>query len=72
VGPIMVYDEAKRLQETIIMAYATFHGLETRIVRSFNSYHPRMRLKDCNVLLAFIGQVFHRDYLTVLRDGSQI
>lgn len=71
VGPRGVYDEAKRFQEAITMAYHTFHGLETRIVRIFNTYGPRMRLNDGRVLPAFIGQALRGDDLTVFGDGSQ-
>ena len=71
VGPRGVYDEAKRFQEAITMAYHTFHGLETRIVRIFNTYGPRMRLNDGRVLPAFIGQVLRGGDLTVFGDGSQ-
>ncbi len=71
VGPRGVYDEAKRFQEAITMAYHTFHGLETRIVRIFNTYGPRMRLNDGRVLPAFIGQAIRGEDLTVFGDGSQ-
>ena len=71
VGPRSVYDEAKRFQEAITMAYHTFHGLETRIVRIFNTYGPRMRLNDGRVLPAFIGQALRGEDLTVFGDGSQ-
>ncbi|MCG9793933.1 UDP-glucuronic acid decarboxylase family protein [Flavobacterium algicola] len=71
VGPRSVYDEAKRFQEAITMAYHTFHGLETRIVRIFNTYGPRMRLNDGRVLPAFIGQALRGDDLTIFGDGSQ-
>lgn len=71
VGPRGVYDEAKRFQEAITMAYHTFHGLETRIVRIFNTYGPRMRLNDGRVLPAFIGQALRGQDLTVFGDGSQ-
>jgi dTDP-glucose 4,6-dehydratase len=71
VGPRGVYDEAKRFQESITMAYHTFHGLETRIVRIFNTYGPRMRLNDGRVLPAFIGQAIRGEDLTVFGDGSQ-
>ena len=71
VGPRGVYDEAKRFQEAITMAYHTFHGLETRIVRIFNTYGPRMRLDDGRVLPAFIGQALRGEDLTVFGDGSQ-
>ncbi len=71
VGPRGVYDEAKRFQEAITMAYHTFHGLETRIVRIFNTYGPRMRLNDGRVLPAFIGQAIRGEDLTIFGDGSQ-
>jgi dTDP-glucose 4,6-dehydratase len=71
VGPRGVYDEAKRFQEAITMAYHTFHGLETRIVRIFNTYGPRMRLDDGRVLPAFIGQALRGEDLTAFGDGSQ-
>lgn len=71
VGPRSVYDEAKRFQEAITMAYHTFHGLETRIVRIFNTYGPRMRLNDGRVLPAFMGQALRGEDLTVFGDGSQ-
>jgi dTDP-glucose 4,6-dehydratase len=71
VGPRGVYDEAKRFQEAITMAYHTFHGLETRIVRIFNTYGPRMRLNDGRVLPAFIGQALRGEGLTIFGDGSQ-
>lgn len=71
VGPRGVYDEAKRFQEAITMAYHTFHGLETRIVRIFNTYGPRMRLNDGRVLPAFIGQALRGEELTMFGDGSQ-
>ncbi|WP_374165473.1 UDP-glucuronic acid decarboxylase family protein [Arcticibacter sp. MXS-1] len=71
VGPRGVYDEAKRFQEAMTMAYHTFHGLETRIVRIFNTYGPRMRLNDGRVLPAFIGQAIRGEDLTVFGDGSQ-
>ncbi|MFM2207680.1 MAG: hypothetical protein RL213_1655 [Bacteroidota bacterium] len=71
IGPRGVYDEAKRFQEAITMAYHTFHGLETRIVRIFNTYGPRMRLNDGRVLPAFIGQALRGEDLTVFGDGSQ-
>jgi dTDP-glucose 4,6-dehydratase len=71
VGPRGVYDEAKRFQEAITMAYHTYHGLETRIVRIFNTYGPRMRLNDGRVLPAFIGQAIRGEDLTVFGDGSQ-
>jgi len=71
IGPRGVYDEAKRFQEAITMAYHTFHGLETRIVRIFNTYGPRMRLNDGRVLPAFIGQALRGEDLTIFGDGSQ-
>src|SRR5205809_2747956 len=71
VGPRGVYDEAKRFQEAITMAYHTFHGLETRIIRIFNTYGPRMRLNDGRVLPAFIGQALRGEPLTMFGDGSQ-
>jgi dTDP-glucose 4,6-dehydratase len=71
VGPRGVYDEAKRFQEALTMAYHTFHGLETRIVRIFNAYGPRMRLNDGRVLPAFIGQALRGEDLTIFGDGSQ-
>jgi dTDP-glucose 4,6-dehydratase len=71
VGPRGVYDEAKRFQEAITMAYHNFHGLETRIVRIFNTYGPRMRLNDGRALPTFIGQALRGVNLTVFGDGSQ-
>ncbi|MSP57405.1 MAG: NAD-dependent dehydratase [Flavobacteriales bacterium] len=71
VGPRGVYDEAKRFQEAITMAYHTFHGLETRIIRIFNTYGPRMRLNDGRVLPAFMGQALRGDDLSIFGDGSQ-
>jgi dTDP-glucose 4,6-dehydratase len=71
VGPRGVYDEAKRFQEAITTAYHTFHKLETRIVRIFNTYGPRMRLNDGRALPAFIGQALRHEDLTVFGDGSQ-
>lgn len=71
VGPRAVYDEAKRFMEAMTMAYHTYHGLETRIVRIFNTYGPRMRLNDGRVLPAFIGQVLRGEDLTIFGDGSQ-
>lgn len=71
VGPRGVYDEAKRFQEAITMAYHNFHGLETRIIRIFNTYGPRMRLNDGRALPAFIGQALRKEDLTVFGDGSQ-
>lgn len=71
VGPRGVYDEAKRYMEAITMAYHTFHGVDTRIVRIFNTYGPRMRLNDGRALPAFIGQALRGEDLTVFGDGSQ-
>lgn len=71
VGPRGVYDEAKRYMESITMAYHTFHKLDTRIVRIFNTYGPRMRLNDGRALPAFIGQALRGEDLTVFGDGSQ-
>jgi len=71
VGPRGVYDEAKRFQEAITMAYHTYHGVETRIIRIFNTYGPRMRLNDGRALPAFIGQALRGEDLTVFGDGSQ-
>ena len=71
VGPRGVYDEAKRYMESITMAYHTFHQVETRIVRIFNTYGPRMRLNDGRALPAFIGQALRGEDLTVFGDGSQ-
>ena len=71
IGPRGVYDEAKRFQEAITMAYHTYHGVKTSIVRIFNTYGPRMRLNDGRVLPAFIGQALRGEDLTVFGDGSQ-
>ncbi|WP_159688960.1 UDP-glucuronic acid decarboxylase family protein [Flavobacterium sp. 9R] len=71
IGPRGVYDEAKRFQESITMAYHTFHGVETRIVRIFNTYGPRMRLNDGRVIPAFIGQAIRGEDLTIFGDGMQ-
>ncbi len=71
VGPRGVYDEAKRFQEVMTMAYHNFHQVETRIVRIFNTYGPRMRLNDGRVLPAFIGQALRGEDLTIFGDGSQ-
>lgn len=71
VGPRGVYDEAKRFQEAMTMAYHTFHGLDTRIARIFNTYGPRMRLNDGRVLPAFIGQALRGEDLTIFGNGSQ-
>lgn len=71
VGPRGCYDEAKRFMEAITMAYHDYHGLETRIIRIFNTYGPRMRLNDGRVLPAFIGQALRGEDLTMFGDGSQ-
>jgi dTDP-glucose 4,6-dehydratase len=71
VGPRGVYDEAKRYMESIAMAYHTYHKVDTRIVRIFNTYGPRMRLNDGRALPAFIGQALRGEDLTVFGDGSQ-
>jgi dTDP-glucose 4,6-dehydratase len=71
IGPRGVYDEAKRFQESITMAYHRYHGLETRIVRIFNTYGPRMRLNDGRVIPAFMGQALRGEDLTIFGDGSQ-
>ena len=71
VGPRGVYDEAKRFQEAITMAYHNFHGVETRIVRIFNTYGPRMRLDDGRALPAFMSQALNGEDLTIFGDGSQ-
>lgn len=71
VGPRGVYDEAKRFLEAMTMAYHNFHGVDTRIVRIFNTYGPRMRLHDGRALPAFIGQAFRGEDITVFGDGSQ-
>ncbi|WP_300439001.1 SDR family oxidoreductase [Christiangramia sp.] len=71
IGPRGVYDEAKRFMESITMAYHRYHGLETRIVRIFNTYGPRMRLNDGRAIPAFIGQALRGEDLTVFGDGSQ-
>jgi len=71
IGPRGVYDEAKRFQEAMTMAYHTYHGLETRIARIFNTYGPKMRLNDGRVLPAFIGQALRGEDITVFGDGSQ-
>ncbi len=71
IGPRGVYDEAKRFQESITMAYHTYHGLETRIARIFNTYGPRMRLNDGRVVPAFIGQALRGEDLTIFGDGKQ-
>ena len=71
VGPRGVYDEAKRFMESITMAYHTFHNVDTRIIRIFNTYGPRMRLNDGRALPAFIGQALRGEDMTVFGDGSQ-
>jgi dTDP-glucose 4,6-dehydratase len=71
VGPRGVYDEAKRFQEAITMAYHTYHGVETRIVRIFNTYGPRMRLRDGRVVPAFVGQALRGEPMTVFGEGMQ-
>jgi dTDP-glucose 4,6-dehydratase len=71
IGPRGVYDEAKRFQEAMTMAYHTYHGVETRIIRIFNTYGPRMRLNDGRALPAFIGQALRGEDITVFGDGSQ-
>lgn len=71
IGPRGVYDEAKRFMEAMTMAYHTYHQVETRIVRIFNTYGPRMRLNDGRVLPAFIGQALRGEDLTMFGDGSQ-
>jgi dTDP-glucose 4,6-dehydratase len=71
IGPRGVYDEAKRFQEAITMAYHNFHGLETRIVRIFNTYGPRMRVDDGRALPAFFSQAMRDEEITVFGDGSQ-
>jgi dTDP-glucose 4,6-dehydratase len=71
IGPRGVYDEAKRFQEAITMAYHSFHGLETRIVRIFNTYGPRMRVQDGRALPAFFSQAIRGEEITVFGDGSQ-
>src|SRR6201995_2075985 len=71
IGPRGVYDEAKRFMESMTMAYHNFHGVETRIIRIFNTYGPRMRLNDGRALPAFIGQALRGEDLTVFGDGSQ-
>ncbi|MEY4903607.1 MAG: hypothetical protein RLZZ292_1422 [Bacteroidota bacterium] len=71
IGPRGVYDEAKRFQEAITMAYHTFHGLETRIIRIFNTYGSRMRINDGRVLPAFFSQAIRGEGLTIFGDGSQ-
>lgn len=71
IGPRGVYDEAKRFQESLTMAYHHFHGLETRIVRIFNTYGPRMRLNDGRVIPAFMGQALRGEDFTIFGDGNQ-
>lgn len=71
IGPRGVYDEAKRFQEAITMAYHNYHGLETRIVRIFNTYGPRMRINDGRALPAFFSQAIRDEEITVFGDGSQ-
>jgi dTDP-glucose 4,6-dehydratase len=71
IGPRGVYDEAKRFQEALTMGYHTYHNLDTRIVRIFNTYGPRMRLEDGRALPTFIGQALRGESLTVYGDGSQ-
>lgn len=71
VGPRGVYDEAKRFAEAMTMAYHRFHGVETRIVRIFNTYGPRMRLNDGRALPAFMGQALRGEPITVFGDGTQ-
>jgi len=71
IGPRSVYDEAKRFQEAITMAYHTFHGIETRIVRIFNTYGPRMRMDDGRALPTFFSQAMKGEDITVFGDGSQ-
>jgi dTDP-glucose 4,6-dehydratase len=71
IGPRGVYDEAKRFQESLTMAYHRYHGLETRIARIFNTYGPRMRLNDGRVIPAFMGQALRGEDITIFGDGSQ-
>jgi dTDP-glucose 4,6-dehydratase len=71
IGPRGVYDEAKRFQEAMTMAYHTYHGVNTGIVRIFNTYGPRMRLNDGRALPAFISQALNKEPLTIFGDGSQ-
>ena len=71
IGPTGVYDEAKRFQESMTMAYHRVHGLDTRIARIFNTYGPRMRLNDGRAIPAFIGQILRNEPLTIFGDGSQ-
>jgi len=71
IGPRGVYDEAKRFSEAITMAYHRYHGVDTKIVRIFNTYGPRMRLDDGRALPAFVSQALHNEDITVFGDGSQ-
>lgn len=71
IGPRGVYDEAKRFMESITMAYHNFHGVDTRIIRIFNTYGPRMRLDDGRALPTFVNQALHGEDITVFGDGSQ-
>ena len=71
IGPRGVYDEAKRFMESITMAYHNFHGVETRIIRIFNTYGPRMRLDDGRALPTFMSQALRGEDITVFGDGSQ-
>jgi dTDP-glucose 4,6-dehydratase len=71
IGPRGVYDEAKRFAEAMTMAYHRFHSMDTKIVRIFNTYGPRMRLQDGRVVPAFVSQALHNEPLTVFGDGSQ-
>src|SRR3981081_1606139 len=71
IGPRGVYDEAKRFAEAMTMAYHRYHGIDTKIVRIFNTYGPRMRLRDGRVVPAFIGQALSNEALTIFGDGSQ-
>src|SRR6187455_676342 len=71
IGPRGVYDEAKRFAEAITMAYHRFHGIDTKIVRIFNTYGPRMRLRDGRVVPAFIGQALNNEDVTIFGSGKQ-
>ena len=71
IGPRGVYDEAKRFSEAMVMAYHRFHGVETRIVRIFNTYGPRMRVKDGRAIPAFMSQALRNEDVTVFGDGTQ-
>ncbi|HSI84049.1 MAG: UDP-glucuronic acid decarboxylase family protein [Candidatus Methylacidiphilales bacterium] len=71
IGPRGVYDEAKRFAEAMTMAYHRYHKVDTKIVRIFNTYGPRMRLKDGRVVPAFVGQALRGDAITIFGDGSQ-